>query len=232
MTGSMRSVSVALYALLAGLALGLAMFVWKVWSDNAYLYLYFIAILLLLGGSISALIALARSWGLPRAIGTLVLAAVASFALVGPLGLAAALADPIVAGGNGSQSPCIAEARARQAGRAEPEPPGYVPPGPAAVAASERAGVAGALTQFLLPFFAGLVPLALAVRARRPDRAVLVRGLAPAAAVAAYVYLRGPGAWCGQLIGLDGLIVVVLGLLWAIGRLHLPGPREVPEQAV
>ena len=222
-----RSLSVGLYGLLAGLALGLAVFVWHVWSDNAYLYLYFIAMLLLLGGSISALIALAGSWGLPRAIGTLVLAAVASFALVGPLGLAAALADPILAGGNGSQSPCIAEARARQPGRVTPELPRYLPP-----AAIERASVAGALTQILLPFFAGLVPLALAVRARRPDRTVIMRALAPAAAVTAYVYLRGPGAWCGQLIGLDGLIVVVLGLLWAIDRLHLPGPREVPEQAV
>jgi len=83
-----------------------------------------------------------------------------------------------------------------------------------------------------MPFLTGLVPLALAMRGRRPDRSVLLRGLAPAAAVTAYVYLRGPGAWCGQLIGLDGLIAVVLGVLWSIGRLHLPGPREVPEQAV
>ena len=98
--------------------------------------------------------------------------------------------------------------------------------------AADRRGVAGELAQFLMPFLSGLVPLALAMRGRPPGRVVLVRGLAPAAAVIAYVYLRGLGAWCGQLIGLDGLIAVVLGVMWSLGQLHLPGPREVPEQAV
>ena len=46
----------------------------------------------------------------------------------------------------------------------------------------------------------------------------------------AYVYLRGPGAWCGQLIGLDGLIAVVLGAVYSLDSLHVPHPRERPEQ--
>jgi hypothetical protein len=228
----MRAMSLALYALLTGLALGLATFIWHVYSDNAFLYLFFIALVLLMTGSIAALFALARVKGLPRAVATLVVAAVASFALFGPLGLSLLLAGTIVAEGNGSQSPCIAAARARHPGGVPEEPPGYQRPSTADVASSERTGVAGGLAQFLMPFLTGLVPLALAMRGRRPDRSVLLRGLAPAAAVTAYVYLRGPGAWCGQLIGLDGLIAVVLGVLWSIGRLHLPGPREVPEQAV
>lgn len=62
--------------------------------------------------------------------------------------------------------------------------------------------------------------------------AVLIRGLAPAAMVAAYNYLRGPGAWCCQLIGFDGLIAVVLVVMGSLGRLHLPAQREMPEQAV
>lgn len=82
--------------------------------------------------------------------------------------------------------------------------------------------MAGGLTQLLVPFFSGLVPLSLAFLRHRPDRSVLLRGLAPAAAVTAYVYLRGPGAWCGQVFGLDGLIAVVLGVLWALSRLKLP----------
>jgi len=229
----MRSVSLGLYALLTGVALGLATFVWHVYGDNAFLYLYFIALLLLMTGSIAALLSLARVWGLPKAIGTLVLAAAVSFALFGVLGLSDILAGPIVAEGNGSQSPCIAEAMARNpGGGVTEEAPGYQRPSAAQVESSERAGVAGGLAQFLMPFLSGLIPLALAMRGRPPGQAVLVRGLAPAAAVAAYVYLRGPGAWCGQLIGLDGLIAVVLGVLWSLGRLHLPGPREVPEQAV
>ena len=228
----MRSVSLGLYALLTGVAVGLATFVWHVYSDNAFLYLYFIALLLLITGSVAALLSLARVRGLPKALGTLVLAALVSFALFGALGLSDLLAGPIVAEGNGSQSPCIAEARARGPGAVPAEPPGFQRPSPAEVDASERRGVAGGLAQFLMPFLSGLVPLALAMRGRPPGRAVLVRGLAPAAAVIAYVYLRGPGAWCGQLIGLDGLIAVVLGVMWSLGRLHLPGPREVPEQAV
>jgi len=229
----MRSVSLGLYALLTGVALGLAMFVWHVYSDNAFLYLYFIALLLLMAGSIAALLSLARVWGLTRAVMTLALAALVSFALFGVLGVSDVLAGPIVAEGNGSQSPCIADARGRNPGGAvAEEPPGYQRPSAAQVGSSERAGVAGALAQFLMPFLSGLIPLALAMRGRPPSHAVLVRGLAPAAAVAAYVYLRGPGAWCGQLIGLDGLIAVVLGVMWSLGRLHLPGPREVPEQAV
>jgi len=51
---------------------------------------------------------------------------------------------------------------------------------------------------------------------------VLLRGLAPAAAVTAYIYLRGPGAWCGQMFGLDSLIAVILGVLWALSHLKLP----------
>ncbi|GAC1459741.1 MAG: hypothetical protein NVS1B1_13870 [Candidatus Limnocylindrales bacterium] len=232
MAGRMPSVSFGLYALLTGVALGLTTFVWHVYSDNAFLYLYFIALLLLMTGSIAALLSLARAWGLPKAIGALVLAAGVSFALFGVLGLTDVLAGPIVAEGNGSQSPCIAEARARNPGGAAAEPPGYRPPGSAEVETSSRRGVGGGLAQFLMPFLSGLIPLALAIRGRPPGNAVLIRGLAPAAAVTAYVYLRGPGAWCGQLIGLDGLIVVVLGVLWSLGQLHLPGPREVPEQAV
>lgn len=228
----MRSVSLGLYALLTGVALGLAMFVWHVYSDNAFLYLYFIALLLLMTGSIAALFSLARVWGLPKAVGTLALAALLSFALFGVLGLTDILAGPIVAEGNGGQSPCIAQSRAQDPGGVAPEPPGFQRPSQAAVDSSERAGVAGGLAQFLMPFLSGLIPLALAMRGRPPGHAVLVRGLAPAAAVTAYVYLRGPGAWCGQLIGLDGLIAVVLGVLWSLGQLHLPGPREVPEQAV
>jgi len=228
----MRSVSLGLYALLTGLALGLATFVWHVYSDNAFLYLYFIALLLLVTGSVAALLSLARVWGLPKAIGTLVLAAGVSFALFGVLGLSDVLAGPIVAEGNGSRSPCLAAARARNPGGGVAEPPGFQLPSATQLESSERTGVAGGLAQFLMPFLSGLIPLALAMRGRRPGHAVLVRGLAPAAAVTAYVYLRGPGAWCGQLIGLDGLIAVVLGVLWSLGRLHLPGPREVPEQAV
>jgi len=234
----MRSVSLGLYALLTGVALGLTTFVWHVYSDNAFLYLYFIALVLLMTGSVATLLSLARVWGLPKAVGALVLAALVSFVLFGVLGVTDVLAGPIVAEGNGSQSPCIAEARGRvPGGPVEPggvgaEPPGYRPPSQVEVLAAERAGVAGGLAQFLMPFLSGLIPLALAMRGRPPGHAVLVRGLAPAAAVTAYVYLRGPGAWCGQLIGLDGLIAVVLGVLWSLGRLHLPGPREVPEQAV
>lgn len=230
--------SLGLYALLTGVTLGLAIFVWHVWSDNAFLYLYFLALVLLMVGSVAALLSLARVWGLPKAVAALVLASVVSFVLFGVLGLATLLAGPILADGNGSRSPCVAEARGRvPAGvPGEPgvgaEPSGYRPPGPAEIETAERAGLAGAMAQFLMPFLSGLVPLALAMRDRPPGRAALVRGLAPAAAVTAYVYLRGPGAWCGQLIGLDTLIAVVLGVLWAIGRLHLPGPREVPEQAV
>lgn len=228
----MRAMSLGLYTLLTGLALGLATFIWHVYSDNAFLYLSFIALVLLMTGSIAALLALARVKGLSRAVATLVVAAVAGFALFGPLGLSGLLAGPIVAEGNGSQSPCIAEGRARNPGGVPPEPAGFQPPSPAQVRSSESAAVAGGLAQFLMPFLSGLIPLALAMRGRRPDRSVLLRGLAPAAAVTAYVYLRGPSAWCGQLIGLDGLIAVVLGVLWSLGRLHLPGPREVPEQAV
>jgi len=230
--GTTRPVSLGLYALLTGLALGLAMFVWHVYSDNAYLYLYFIALLLLLTGSSAALVALSQVWGLPKAVATLVLAAVASFALFGPLGLSGLLAGPIVAEGNGSQSPCIAEARLRRPPGGSDEPPGFQRPSPAEVEAGDRTSLQGALAQFLIPFLAGAVPLALAIGVRRPGRSVMLRAATPAAAVIAYVYLRGPGAWCGQLIGLDGLIVVVLGLLWAIGRLRLPGPRERAEQAV
>ena len=228
----MRSVSLGLYALLTGIALGLTTFVWHVYSDNAFLYLYFIALLLLMTGSIAALLSLARVWGSPKAVGTLVLAAAVSFALFGVLGLSDVLAGSIVAEGSGSQSPCIARSRAVDPGGIAPEPPGYQRPSAAEAGSSERAGVAGGLAQFLMPFLSGLIPLALAMRRRPPGHAVLVRGLAPAAAVAAYVYLRGPGAWCGQLIGLDGLIAVVLGVMWSLGQLHLPGPREVSEQAV
>ena len=228
----MRSVSLGLYALLTGVALGLAIFVWHVYSDNAFLYLYFVALVLLMTGSIAALFSLARVWGLTRAVMTLVLAALVSFALFGIVGVSDVLAGPIVAEGNGSQSPCIAEARARNPGEDLAEPPGFQRPSAAEIGAAERRGVAGALAQFLMPFLTGLVPLALAMRGRHPGHAVLVRGLAPAAAVTAYVYLRGPGAWCGQLIGLDGLVAVVLGVMWSLDRLHLPGPREVPEQAV
>lgn len=228
----MRSVSLGLYALLTGLALGLAIFLWHVWSDNAYLYPYLIAGVLLLTGSVAALLSLARVLGLPKAVATLLLAAVASFALFGVLGLSDVLAGPILAEGNGSQSPCLADRPSRPPSGRAVEPPGYGRTGPAPDEVAQRAGLAGALAQFLMPFLSGMIPLALAMRGRRPSHAVLVRGLAPAAAVTAYVYLRGPGAWCGQLIGLDGLIAVVLGVLWSLGRLHLPGPREVPEQAV
>lgn len=227
----MRSVSLGLYALPTGLFLGLAIFVWHVWSDNAYLYPYLIAGVLLMTGSVAALLSLARVWGLPKAVATLLLAAVASFALFGALGLSDVLAGPILAEGNGTQSPCLADRPSGPPAGAV-EPPRYERGSPALGKVAERASLASALAQFLMPFTSGMIPLALAMRSRRPSHAVLVRGLAPAAAVTAYVYLRGPGAWCGHLIGLDALIAVVLGVLWAIGRLHLPGPREVPEQAV
>ena len=228
----MRSVSLGLYALLTGVAVGLAPFVWHVYSDNAFLYLYFIALLLLMTGSIAALLSLARVWGLTRAVMTLVLGALVSFALFGVLGVSDVLAGPIVAEGNGSQSPCIADARGRNPAGDLVEPPGFQRPSAAEIDAAERRGVAGGLAQFLMPFLSGLIPLALAMRGRPPSREILLRGLVPAAAVTGYVFFRGPGAWCGQLIGLDGLIAVVLGVMWSLGRLHLPGPREVPEQAV
>ncbi len=227
----MRPVSLALYALLTGLALGLAHFVWHVWSDNAYLYAYFIALILLLTGSIAALVALSRLWGVPKAIATVVLAAVASLALFGPIGLSEVLAGPVVAGGNGSQSPCLAEARQRRPAVVPEEPPGYRPPNATQLEASERASLSGAVSQFLVPFLSGLVPLTLAVRSGRPGRPVLLRGLAPAAAVSAYVYLRGPGAWCGQLIGLDGLVAVVLGALFALSKLKLPARFDRRQRA-
>lgn len=226
----MRSLSLGVYALLTGLGVGLAIFLWHVWSDNAFLYVYFIALLLLLVGSIAALVTLARVWSLPKAIATLILASVMSFLLVGPV--AAVAAGPLAEGG-GSQSPCIAEARQRGGLPPHPdEPPGYRPPDATQIAESERMSVQGGLSQFLLPFIAGGIPLALAIRRGRPARSVLLRGATGAAAVLAYVYLRGPGAWCGQAFGLDGLIVVVLGAMYALDKLHLPGPPEVPEQAV
>lgn len=230
MRRSTRSLSLGLYALLTGLGFGLAIFVWRVWSDNAFLYVYFIALLLLLVGSIAALVALARVWSLPKAIATLVLAAVASFLVVGPL--AGVLAGPLAEGG-GSQSPCIAAARQRGGLPPHPdEPPGYRPPDAAQIVVYERAAVQGGLSQFLLPFIAGTIPLALAIRRGRPARSVLLRGAGAAATVVAYVYLRGPSAWCGQLLGLDGLIALILGVMYALDTLRLPGPRERPEQAV
>jgi len=213
----MRPLSLAMYALLTGLALGLALFVWHVTGDNAYLYAYFIALILLFTGCIAALVALSRAWGLPKAIATLVLAAAASVAVLGPA-LSEVLAGPLGAGGDSSQSPCLAEARQ---GRPPVSPefhPGYQPPS----ATEFRRALAGALLQFLVPFFSGAVPLSLALLRRRPDRSVLLRGLVPAAAVTAYIYLRGPGAWCGQMFGLDSLIAAILGVLWALSQLKLP----------
>lgn len=215
----MRPLSLALYALLTGLALGLALFVWHVTGDNAYLYAYVIALILLLTGCIAALVALSKAWGLPKALSTLVLAAAASVTVLGA-GLSEVLAGPLGAGGDSSQSPCLAEARQRRP-PASPEPE-YQPPSATQLEANARRAVAGGLAQLLVPFFSGVVPLSLALLRWRPDRSVLLRGLAPAAAVTAYLYLRGPGAWCGQVFGLDGLIAVVLGVLWALSRLKPP----------
>lgn len=216
----MRPLSLALYVLLTGLALGLALFVWRVTGDNAYLYAYFIALILLFTGCIAALVALSRAWGLPKAIATLMLAAAASFAVLGPA-LSEVLAGPIVARGDG-ESPCLAEERQGRPPISPQHPPEYQPPSAAQLEANARQAVAGGLTQFFVPFLSGAVPLSLAVLRRRPDRSALLRGLAPAALVTAYIYLRGPGAWCGQVFGLDGLIAVVLGGLWALSQLQLP----------
>lgn len=217
----MRPLILALYALLTGLALGLALFVWHVSGDNAYLYAYLIALILLVTGCVAALVALSRAWGLPKAVTTLVLAAAASVAVIGPA-LSDVLAGPLGAGGDSSRSPCLAEVRQRRP-PVSPEPE-YQPATATQLEANARRAVASGLTQFLVPFFSGVVPLSFALSRRRPDRSVLLRGLAPATAVTAYVYLRGPGAWCGQVFGLDGLIAVVLGVLWALSRLKLP-PR-------
>ena len=65
-----------------------------------------------------------------------------------------------------------------------------------------------------------------------PVNAVRIRGLAPAAMVTAYNYLRGPGAWCCQLIGLDGLIAVVLVVMCHSVGCTCPPGGEMPEQAV
>lgn len=215
-----RPLSLAVYALMTGLGLGLALFVWHVTGDNAYLYAYFIALILLVTGCIASLLALSRTWGLPKAVATLVLAAAVSVAVLGPA-LSEVLAGPLGAGGDSSQSPCLAEARARRPSVSSQEPPGYQPPSATQLDTNARRAMVGGLMQLLVPFFSGVIPLSLAILRRRPDRSVLLRGLAPAAAVTAYIYLRGPGAWCGQLIGLDGLIAIVLGVLWAVSRLDL-----------
>lgn len=123
---SLRPLSLALYALLTGLALGLALFVWHVTGDNAYLYAYFIALILLFSGCIAALVALSRVWGIPKAVATLVLAAAASVAVLGPA-LSEVLAGPLGAGDD-SQSPCLAEARQGRPPISPHYPPGYEPP--------------------------------------------------------------------------------------------------------
>lgn len=219
----------ALYALITGGALGASLYVWHTWSDNAYLSPYLLGVLLLVAGVIAATVAAVRCWGIVRGLATALVAAGIALALVGPLGITAPLAEAAIGGGNGSQSPCVAEFRrqnAEQIARHEEEMKkrdaelGIRPPSAEEIRASEVMSLRSGMTQSLAPFLVGMLTLVPVLR--RAVRREVLWTVGVAAAVVGYVYIRGPAAWCGQVFGLDSLAVIVVGLAVA-----LRPPREL-----
>lgn len=202
----------AIYALLTGLALAWSILVWHVWSDNAYLSPYLLGELTLLVGVLLAAVASARSVGIARALMSVAVGGVAAFMLVGPLGVTRPVAEAVLSGGNGSQSPCLVEFRRGlpEDVRRGPPPPAGVPQiVPEEARESEIRGLMGAMVQSLVPFVAGVA--AVGVGLRRPRRDTLLRAAVPAAVVIAFVLVRGAASWCGQLFGLDSLVALLAG---------------------
>ena len=197
----MRKLALAAYLLVAGAATGLSPYFWHVWSDNAYLFVYFFALLLLVTGSAVGMAALAArtSWLVAPAV--LLGVSILGFIVIDTLGTGRIVAAEFVAGGNLSQSPCIVRDR-------------VIPPPPPQISADEaRAddirGVAGGLNQFGTPFAGGLITLlGASLRTPRGYRAT-ARGLLASVVPIAFLYLRGPAAWCGPIFGLDTLAVTI-----------------------
>ncbi len=210
-------VRLALYVLLTGIALVWSILFWHVWSDNAFLGPYIVGELLLIGGTVVALVAGARAVGTVPALAAVAVAGAVAYVLVGPLGITRPLASAFVAGGNGSQSPCVAEFRRslpEEVRRGPSPPPGVPQTSPAEARESDVRGLMGLMTQSLTPFVAGAAGVALAVR--RSSRRWIVRAAAPAAVAVGYVYVRGAGAWCGELFGLDAVVVLAAGAILAV----------------
>lgn len=201
-----------IYALLTGLALAWSILVWHVWSDNAYLSPYLLGELTLLVGVLLAAVASARSVGIARALMSVAVGGVAAYMLVGPLGVTRPVAEALLSGGNGSQSPCLVELRRGlpEEARRGPPPPAVVPQVvPAEARESEIRGLMGATVQSLVPFVAGAAAVAAALR--RVRRGTVLRAAVPAAAVIAFVFARGAASWCGELFGLDSLVALLAG---------------------
>ena len=197
----MRKLALAAYLLVAGGAAGHSLYFWHVWSDNTYLSVAVFALLLLLTGSALARAALAARTGWMVALAVLVVAAILGFIVIDTLGAGRIVAAGFVAGGNGSQSPCIVRDRV-----IPPPPP---PIGADEARADEIRGDAGVLNQFGTPFAGGLIMLlGASLRTPRGHRATAL-GLLGSVVAIAFLYLRGPAAWCGALFGLDALTVTI-----------------------
>lgn len=206
----MRRLSLSIYLLLAGTASGLALFFWHVWSDNAYLFVYFFSIGCLIAGLILALLSLRRLANLPwiKVVGILFAVSIISVGIVKGAGLDRALSDRFLAGGNGSQSPCLSQVRERAAGPAERAEIEQFRQSSSTTEVKEVL----AFDQVLIPGLTGLMVVGAAMflrRSREILRAKLV-GDVSALAFISYLYLRGPSAWCGQLFGLDVIFAAAL----------------------
>lgn len=194
----------------------MSIYFWHVWSDNAYLFVYIFSLGLLLAGLVLALQSLHRfsSWSWLKVLGVLVLALIISVGIIKGSGLSSKLSEQILAGGNGSQSPCLAEIRSRLSTVPEASDAGQFR---TTVSSEEDEVVAQlGLEPTLIPGFIGLTLIFVTLwlkRGRETLRAKIAGDVA-AISLVSYIYLRGPSAWCGQLFGLDIFVVtVVIGFM-------------------
>jgi hypothetical protein len=210
LTPGPKKFSLASYGLLAGLAASLAVYVWHVWSDNAYLYLYFLAIVFYLITLVLILGELVTKRGWLKVAAIVVAAVALSLSAIRFSGADRSLANQILAGGNGSQSPCLAELFGGLT----------APPGGVTITAEElRVGalseVSGGLDQALITFSSILLLLLATLwPIDRMKYWRALRGVEFAGIFSLYLYLRGPGAWCGQAWGLDIItLAAILGFI-------------------
>lgn len=213
----MRRLSLSIYFLFAGLASGLAIYFWHVWSDNAYLLLYFFSFGLILIGAVLALQSLRGllGWSPVKVAAVLAVSFVLSIGVVKVSGLDNALAGQFLISGNGSQSPCLAQFRSEGRLRPVREDAELFRPATLSaeqIAQSDLSGLRGGLAQVLIPGVTGLslVLVVLSLRWRREVLRAKLAGDSAALILISYIYLRGPSAWCGQVFGLDILAVAIL----------------------
>lgn len=211
----MKRLALSAYLIAVGAGAGSSVYFWHVWSDNAYLLVYLMALALLVVGCILSVVALAGRVRWLGAIGVLLLAFLIGFAAVSSTGQL--VAAQFLAGGNGSQSPCLLPARLVRPPPPEIEQAFSPRTSPEEIRRSEIQGIAGGLTQFGTLFIGGVATLLLAASRSRGGYRPIARGLIGAIVPIAFLYVRGPAAWCGQIFGLDGLAVIV-AVAFAVAR--------------